>query len=294
MSARPEVVWPELAAEDWLETQATLHRWMQMVGQVKLALAPPLNHFWHAALELNARGLGTGPIPLPDGAVQIDFDFFDHILIVSTGDGRQRRFTLPGRSVAGFHREFLATLAALGIRPEIPAEPLGLDDTTPFAADRRNTYDQPLMQRFWRLMLQSARVLEVFRGRYRGKAGPLQFFWSGFELSLSRYPGQPAPPHPPVPGLGEEVVQEIYAEAVYTAGLLPGGDGEAEPLYYLRAWPEPEGFRSAMLKPAAARYRTAEFVLPYHVVREAEQPDETLLGFLQSGWEAAAGRAGWE
>lgn len=294
--AHPEENWPPLPLQAWQPTCTTLHRWTQIVGKVRLALAPPSNHWWHVPLYVSARGLTTGLIAHPGGGLQIDFDFFDHILITTTGDGRQRRFTLPGRSVAGFYREFMATLAALGLRVKLWPVPVEVADSVPFPQDSRSAYDAAAVQRFWRALVQSQRVLEGFRGRFLGKASPVQFFWGSFDLAVSRFSGQGAPPHPAVPGLNPRVVAEAYSHQVSSAGFWPGGGGFEEPAFYSYAYPEPEGFRDYPIRPRPAFFsrELGEFILPYEAVRSAGHPDELLLEFLQSSYQAAAELGGWD
>lgn len=296
LHVRQAEAWPPLPYEEWRETCATLHMWTQIVGKVRLTRSPPLNHWWHAPLYLTARGLTTGLIPLERGALQIDFDFFDHSIVVLVSDGRQRRLSLPGRSVAGLYRELLSTLRSLGVPTEIRPLPVAVADPRPFSEDNRNTYDGAFVQRFWHILLQVDHVMQEFQSRYLGKSSVIQFHWSRFDLSLSRYSGRAADPDRKLPEVPDTVLREAYSHEVFTAGFWPGNGGLNEAAFYLEAHPEPAGLAHARLQPDAAHYdpATNRFVLPYAALRAADDPGATLLEFLQSGYDAVAGLGNWD
>ncbi|HEY7068428.1 MAG TPA: DUF5996 family protein [Chloroflexota bacterium] len=288
--------WPALPLAAWQDTYATLHRWTQVVGKIRLALSPPVNHWWHTALYVTARGLTTSPIPHGDRTFEIEFDFVDHQLRVPTSDGASWALPLGPRSVADFYQEVMATLAALDLPVRIwpvPAEMPGaarLDQDTEHAA-----YDPEYAHRHWRVLVQTDRVLKIFRGRFIGKVSPVHFFWGGFDMAVTRFSGRRAPVHPSTPGVADVITHEGYSHEVSSAGFWPGGEGLPEPIYYAYAYPEPAGFGDAPV-PAEASYNPTlgEFVLPYAAVRQAPDPDALLLDFLQATCEAAADRGGWD
>jgi hypothetical protein len=292
-------VWPALPYGAWRDTCTTLHLWTQIVGKVRLALTPWVNHSWHATHYVTARGLTTSPIPYPDGrALQIDSDFLYQALLVRASDGGERRLALRPRPVAEFHAELLAALAELAIPVRIHGSPNETPDPIPFETDRRHSaYDPESVQRFWRALLQVDRVFKLFRTRYLGKVSPVHLFWGSFDLAVTRFSGRRAPPHPGgVPQLPDEVTREAYSHEVSSAGFWPGGGGIDEPAFYSYAYPAPNGFASAPVRPQAAFFHDGlrEFILPYEAVRTADAPDEALLEFLQTTYEAAAEAAGWD
>jgi hypothetical protein len=291
-------VWPSLPLEAWQETYATLHMWTQVVGKIRLALAPPVNHSWHVTLYLSCRGLTTGPIPYGTGLFEMEFDFLEHRLHVRHSGGERRSLPLVARPVAEFYYDLLETLAAMGItlrlwpNPVEIAEPISFDRDTVHAA-----YDPEYAQRCWRVLLQSHRVLSEFRGRFTGKASPVHFFWGSFDLAVTRFSGRPAPPHPGgVPHLADRVTREAYSHEVSSCGFWPGGGPLPMPLFYSYAYPEPPGYAEHPIEPSEAFYsrELREFVLPYDVVRTAKTPDRVLLAFLQSTYQAAADLGRWD
>lgn len=292
-------VWPALPYDAWRDACTTLHLWTQIAGKVRLALTPWVNHSWHATLYVTARGLTTSLIPYPDGrALQIDFDFIDHALLVRTSDGAERRLPLTPRPVADFHDGLLAALAELGMPVRIHGRPNETPDPIPFREDREHAaYDAEYAQRFWRALLQVDRVFKQFRTRYLGKVSPVHLFWGSFDLAVTRFSGRRAPLHPGgALHLPDDVTREAYSHEVSSAGFWPGGGGIDYPAFYSYAYPAPEGFASAPVRPAAAFFHEGmrEFVLPYDAIRTADAPDETLLEFLQSTYEAAAEAGAWD
>lgn len=290
--------WPDLPLSAWRETCATLHLWMQIVGKIRLSQTPWLNHSWHVALYVTARGLTTSPIPHGERAFQIDFDFIDHALRIASSDGSQRRIPLRAQSVADFHAAVMAALAELRTPVRIDEIPNELPDPIPFSQDRTHAaYDPDYAARFWRVLAQTHRVLQIFRSGFVGKCSPVHFFWGSFDLAVTRFSGRLAPPHPGgVPHLPDEVARDAYSHEVSSAGFWPGGGLIDYPAFYSYAYPEPEGFRRAAVRPSAAFFsdELKEFVLPYDAVRGAPDSDATLLDFLQTSYEAAAIKADWD
>jgi hypothetical protein len=290
-------LWPALPYDDWRDTCATLHLWTQIVGKIRLSLTPWLNHSWHVALYVTARGLTTSPMAVGGGLLQIDFDFVDHMLRLEASNGR-RETPLEAQSVAAFHSRVFVKLAELGVSVRIDERPNEVADPIAFSADRVHcAYDPHSAHRFWRALAQADRVLKLFRTGFIGKASPVHFFWGSFDLAATRFSGRRAPRHPGgVPHLPDAVVREAYSHEVSSAGFWPGGAGVDFPAFYSYAYPAPAGFASAAIKPPGVFFHEAlqEFILPYDIVRKADDPDATLLAFLQSAYAAAANAAGWD
>jgi hypothetical protein len=290
--------WPELPYLEWKDTCETLHLWTQVVGKVRLALTPWLNHSWHVPLYVNARGLTTSPIYYEDRALEIMFDFNRHVLEIATSEGWQSRLALKPRTVADFFEIVMAELGKAGLHIEIDEHPNEIPDAIPFSRDRVHAaYDPDYAHRFWKALLQADRVLKEFRTGFIGKCSPVHFFWGSFDLAVTRFSGRRAPPHPGgVPGLSDDVVREAYSHEVSSAGFWPGGGGIDYPAFYSYAYPEPEGFRTSEIHPGAGTFsqELREFLLPYETVRSASDPDAALLAFLQSTYEAAAKNANWD
>jgi Family of unknown function (DUF5996) len=291
--------WPELSYIAWKNTRDTLHLWTQVVGKVRLTLTPWLNHSWHVALYVTARGLTTSPIPWRGGDFQIDFDFIDHILWVRLSDGQFRQVTLKSMSVAEFYEGVMVALRELGIEVSITTMPSEIADCVPFDQDTVHAaYDADYANRFWRVLLAASEVFAHFRTGFIGKASPVHFFWGSFDLAVTRFSGRPAPRHPGgVPHLPNSVVQEAYSDEVSSAGFWPGGGGPIDyAAFYSYAYPAPEGFATAKVKPASAFFskELGEFLLPYDFVRKASNPDTALMEFLQSTYDAAAVCGKWD
>jgi hypothetical protein len=296
--------WPALPLEAWSDTYETLHRWTQIVGKTRLALAPMQNHWWQVTLLPTSRGLVAPAMPVggPGDArtLDVEFDFLAHELVLRTSDGAVKRMVLRSQSVADFHAAYRALLQELGIVPHYVARPNEVADPIPFDEDRQHaTYDPDAAQRCWRVLAQSARVLHEFRSRFLGKCSPVHFWWGAFDLACTRFSGAVAPRHPGgFPNLPDRVTREAYSHACISAGWWPGSVGGpvAEPAFYAYAYPEPAGCPDAVVRPAAASWHLDlhEWVLPYEAVRTANDPDATLLEFLESTYAAAAGLAGWD
>jgi Family of unknown function (DUF5996) len=298
MSNAPRIPWPELPTAAWRETYETLHLWTQIVGKVRLARTPWLNHSWHVALYVTARGLTTSPIPDGVRTFQIDFDLIDHILRISTSDGARRQLALAGQSVASFYSAVMADLTELGIDITIDEMPNELPEPIRFSQDNRHaSYDPAAVRRFFQMLANADRVFKQFRTGFIGKASPVHFFWGSFDLAVTRFSGRRAPRHTGgVPHLPDDVACEAYSHEVSSAGFWPGSGAIDYPAFYSYAYPEPAGFRATKVRPEAAFFSEAlgEFVLPYDAVRLAAQPDQALLEFLQSTYEAAANAAKWD
>jgi len=298
MSNAPRIPWPELPTAAWRETYETLHLWTQIVGKVRLARTPWLNHSWHVALYVTARGLTTSPIPDGVRTFQIDFDLIDHALRISTSDGATRQLALAGQSVASFYSAVMADLADLGIDITIDEMPNELPEPIRFSQDNGHaSYDPAAVRRFFQMLANADRVFKQFRTGFLGKASPVHFFWGSFDLAVTRFSGRRAPRHPGgVPHLSDDVACEAYSHEVSSAGFWPGSGAIDYPAFYSYAYPEPAGFRAAKVRPEAAFFSEAlgEFILPYDAVRLAAQPDQALLEFLQSTYEAAANAAKWD
>jgi hypothetical protein len=289
--------WPILPFAEWADTCATLQLWMQIVGKIRLALAPLVNHWWQVPFYVTARGLTTSPIPYGTRSFQIDFDFIEHQLVIRSDDGRIAQLALAPRPVADFYRDVMARLAALDISVKFWTMPVEIQDAIPFEQDRvHGSYDPEAARRFWRILVQCDRVFNAFRARFIGKVSPVHFFWGSFDLAVTRFSGRRAPDHPgTAPNVANWVMREAYSHEVSSCGFWPGGAG-AEPMFYSYAYPQPAGFADAVVRPAGALWHQdlGEFVLPYETVRQAKAPDECLLEFLESTYSAAADLAQWD
>ena len=293
-----DALWPSLPLDAWADTQATLHLWTQIVGKVRLAQTPWVNHSWHVPLYVTARGLTTLPIPHGARLFQIDVDLVDHRIVVATGEGDVRALAMRPRSVASVYHELMAVLDALGLSVDLYAVPNEVEPALPFADDETHaSYDADAAARFGRVLRQARRLLSAFRAPFVGKVSPVHFFWGSFDLAVTRFSGREAPPHPGgIPNLPDWIAREAYSHEVSSAGFWPGGGPHPFPLFYSYAYPEPAGFRDAAGLPEGAFYSDAlgEFVLPYDAVREAAAPDATVRTFLDATYAAAADRAGWD
>ena len=291
-------IWPRVPLAEWQDTCATLHLWTQIVGKTRLAFAPMENHWWQAALYVTPRGLTTSSIPYGTGTFRVDFDFIDHVLTMRTSDATERAMPLIARSVADFHREYLATLRALGVVVHLWPMPVEIAGAIPFPEDNIHaSYDADAAHRFWRALVQADRVLKQFRGRFIGKASPVHFFWGSFDLAATRFSGRRAPAYEgSVPNVANRVMREAYSHEEISAGFWPGGGAVSDAAFYAYAYPEPSGLSAAAIQPEGAYYHPdmREFILPYEIVRTAPSPDETLLAFLQSTYDAAADLARWD
>lgn len=291
--------WPELPLREWQDTYATLHRWVQIVGKTRLALAPMQNHWWQVTLYVTTRGLTTSPMPIGDRLFEIDLDFLGHVLVMHMSDGEERVLPLAPRSVADFFAEYMGALQSLGAVPRIYRRPSEIVDATPFAEDHEHaSYDREAVSRWWHALASADRVLKAFRGHFLGKSSPSHFFWGGFDLACTRFSGRRAPPYTAsVPNTPSYVMAEGYSHECISAGWWPGSLGSPveEPAFYAYAYPEPAGCPTAPIRPAEASYNTTlrEWILPYDAVRHAADPDALVTEFLESTYDAAATRGGW-
>lgn len=290
-------VWPPLPVSAWQDTYQTLHLWTQIIGKIRLALAPKLNHWWHSTLYVTPCGLTTSTIFDGTRNFQITFDFLKHQLLIETSDGITKTVALAPRSVANFYQAVMSTLKEIGIEVQIWTMPQEITDPIPFEQDERHaTYDPESAQRFWQILMQADRLLSIFRARYAGKCSPVHFFWGSFDLAVTRFSGRRAPEHPGgVPGMADWVTREAYSHEVSSCGFW-FGDKSVEALFYAYAYPPPEGFKNYPIQPQEAFYSAdmQEFILPYEAVRQADNPDVKVLEFLQSTYEAAASLGDWD
>jgi hypothetical protein len=289
--------WPSLPLEEWKDTYATLHRWTQIVGKIRLVQTPLINHWWNVTLYVTSRGLTTSPIPYEGRIFEIEFDFIDHNLLINSSDGSSKTVRLYSRSVAEFYEETMAALRSLDIAVTIWTIPVEVEERTPFEQDHIHAvYDPEYAHRVWAILLQTGRVFTEFRSRFLGKVSPVHFFWGAFDLAVTRFSGRPAPQHPGAPNVGRFVAVEAYSHEVSSCGFWPGGGPVGMPAFYAYGYPEPEGFKEYPIKPKEAFYheQMREFLLPYEVVRTAKAPDQVLLTFLQSTYEATATLNRWD
>ena len=291
-------VWPALPLDAWRDTYATLHMWTQIVGKTRLALAPPVNHWWQVAQYVTSRGLTTSAMPHGGRTFEVEFDFVTHTLSLKASDGSTGAIPLRPQTVAEFYRDYMNLLDTLGFPVKIWPIPVEVESSLRFPDDQiHRSYDAQWANRMWRVLVQADRVLKRFRGRFLGKASPVHFFWGSFDLAATRFSGRTAPLHPGgAPNLGNWVMQEAYSHECSSIGFWPGGGPIPEPVFYAYAYPEPEGFRDYPISPGAARYDDAmrEFVLPYESVRTSAAPDDEVLAFAQTTYAAAADLAQWD
>jgi len=290
--------WPDLSFEKWRDTYATLHMWTQIVGKIRLAQTPWINHSWHVTLYVTARGLTTSPIPHGGSMFEINFDFVDHHLRIDSSDGGQRAIELRPRSVADFYLAVMSALTELELPVSINTMPNEIQDPIPLDRDEEHrSYDAEYANRFWRVLVQADRVFKDFRSDFCGKCSPVHFFWGSFDLAVTRFSGRAAPPHPGgVPHLPDAITREAYSQEVSSLGFWPGGGPVPMPVFYSYAYPEPTGFAQARVRPDAASYNAQlrEFILPYDAVRSGDSPDDVLLDFARSTYDAASSLARWD
>jgi hypothetical protein len=285
--------WPELNWGDWSQTADTLHLWTQIVGKTRLALSPLQAHWWNVPLYVSARGLSTSAMPYGDELLEIEFDFVSHDLRFRLSDGATLSKPLRAQSVAEFYHDYQRCLAALGVAVKIHPVPVELKDPIPFADDTRHaSYDAEYAHRFWRVLMRSDQVLQQFSSRFIGKISPVHFFWGSFDLAVTRFSGRPAPPR----AGADAITREAYSHEVISAGFWPGNGGFGEAAFYCYAAPSPAGLEGASIQPASAAFdkTLGEFILKYHDLRAEPSPDDALLQFLQSTYEAGANLAHWD
>jgi Family of unknown function (DUF5996) len=284
--------WPSLPLESWEDTRATLHMWTQIVGKVRLALTPLVNHWWNVPLYVSARGLTTSSMSYEKMVFELEFDFVDHQLVFKNSDGSVKTLPLASRSVADFYKEFMSMLGAQDIPVKIWKMPVEIPNPIPFDQDQVHaSYDPEAVRKFWRILASSNAVFQDFRSRFIGKSSPVHFFWGSFDLAVTRFSGRPAPERPGA----DRITKEAYSHEVSSVGFWPGSGDVKEPAFYSYASPEPEGFKKYRARPDAASYRKdlGEFLLPYESVRHASSPTTALLDFCQTTYEAAT-QAKWD
>ena len=282
--------WPPLPLNEWQDTYRTLHMWTQIVGKVRMALSPPMNHWWHVTLYANSHGLTTGPVPYAPGIFEIQFDFQRHEVNISTSEGPSASRPLRAESVASFYGGIYESLASLGIAVEIDRKPQEVADPVPFDLDTADcSYDAEYAHRFWHILVSSGKVFERFRAKFTGKCSPVHFFWGSFDLACTRFSGRLAPPRKGV------ISGPAYSHEVCSAGFWPGGGG-VEATYYSYTVPQPAGIEKAQIRPEAASWNSqlSEFILTHDDVRRAESPEHTLYDFLESTYDAGARLAKWD
>ncbi len=286
-------VWPDLPLEEWQDTKDTLHMWTQVVGKIRLAQTPLVNHWWNVPLYVTSRGLTTSAMPYDDRTFEIDFDFIDHQLIIKCSDGAEKSLALAPRSVADFYEEVMQALRSLGLEVKIWTTPVEVENPVPFEQDHKHaSYDAEYANRFWRILVQADRVLQEFRARFIGKVSPVHFFWGSFDLAVTRFSGRRAPLREGV----DTITREAYSHEAISHGFWPGGGAIPEPAFYSYTAPEPAGLSEEKIRPPDAFYSSdmKEFVLKYASVRRAASPETALMEFLQSTYEAGARLAHWD
>ena len=291
---RDQKTWPTLPLGEWQATHDTLHMWLQIVGKTRLALAPKQNHWWHVPLYVSARGLTTSPMPYGTRAFEVEFDFISHRLVVETAEGAVREIALRPQTVADFYREYMAVLASLGITVKLWPVPTEVDHPIPFLEDRTHaSYDAEHAERFFRMLLQADRITKRFQGRFLGKTSPVHVFWGAFDLAYTRFNGRRTSEHKETEWW---VLREANSHEEISVGFWPGSGTVPEAAFYAYTRPEPPGIASAAIRPAAAYYSRdlADFILPYEAVRSAPSPDDAVLEFYQSAYDAGATLAGWD
>ena len=285
--------WPALPLESWQDTYSTLHMWTQIVGKIRLALSPLVNHWWNVPLYVNARGLTTSMIPYHDAKFELSFDFIDHRLLLYTSDGRRQSLPLEAKSVAEFYRQVMEMLREADIEVKIWRMPVEIPNPIPFDEDYvHKSYDPDAANKFWRILLSVQCVFDEFRSKFIGKSSPVHFFWGSFDLAVTRFSGRRAPERPGA----DMMTREAYSHEVSSVGFWPGGGEMKGPAFYSYAAPEPAGFREAHVAPSSAGYNAtlSEFILMYDAVRKQSSPEAALLEFCQSTYDAAATLGHWD
>jgi Family of unknown function (DUF5996) len=267
--------------------------WTQIVGKTRLALTPRENHWWNVPLYVTPRGLSTSSIPYLDDVFDVEFDFIDHLLHVRMSSGQNKSIALRPQSVAAFYAEYMELLRSLNIKGKINPKPVEIADPIPFAEDHQHaSYEEEFVYRFWRILQRSDTLFKRFRARFLGKSSPVHFFWGSFDFAVTRFSGRPAPPRPGA----DAITREAYSHEVISAGFWPGNGGFGTPAFYCYAAPEPAGLAKEQIRPPQAFYSPdlKEFILKYDDVRAASTPDDAVLEFAQTSYEAAAKLAGWD
>ncbi|QNL48043.1 hypothetical protein H8S90_14640 [Olivibacter sp. SDN3] len=291
-------LWPELKFEELKASVETLQLWTQIVGKIRLRNMPWLNHSWHVSLYISSRGLTTSSIPYKNGIFQIDFDFIDHQLIISSSTGEINKVELHARTVASFYDELFEKLKSMDILVKIYKKPNEVNPAIPFDEDEiHKSYDKKQVHNLWTAFVRIDTVFNRFRSRFAGKCSPVHLFWGAFDLAVTRFSGREAPKHQGgVPNIPPEIMQEAYSHEVSSAGFWPGNDAFPHPAFYAYCYPTPEEYGQQSVKPKEAFYskEMGEFLLPYESVRQSSAPEETLMQFLQSTYDATVDTANWD
>jgi hypothetical protein len=288
-----QAAWPALPYAEWEATRDTVHMWTQIVGKTRLTLTPLENHWWNVPLYVTPRGLTTSAIPYGAGAFSVDFDFIAHKLWIRTSADQEVSIALYPRSVADFYTEYMAGLRSLGIEVHISRVPCEFDDLTPFDQDQHHaSYDAEYVDRFRRILIQCERVFKEFRSGFLGKCSPVHFFWGSFDLAVTRFSGRRAPEREGV----DPVTREAYSHEVTSCGFWPGDRRFPNAAFYAYSAPVPPGLEKEPIRPAPAAWNTqlGEFIFKYEDARNAASPDEAILDFCQSTYEAGAKLAQWD
>jgi hypothetical protein len=267
--------------------------WTQIVGKTRLALTPLQNHWWNVPLYVTARGLGTSAMPYGDDVLDIEFDFVAHELHFRMGSGRTLAMKLRAQTVADFYKEYLVCLASLGV--EVKIDPMPCEQAHPIRFDldtEHKSYDAEYVERFWRVLVHADKIFKRFGTGFLGKVSPVHFFWGSFDMAVTRFSGRPAPPRDGADG----IQREAYSHEAISAGFWPGNGGYGAAAFYCYAAPVPEGLAEAKVRPAAAGWDKAlgEFIFKYEDVRAQASPEDVLMEFVQSAYEAAADAAKWD
>lgn len=290
--------WPELPFESWKETLATLQLWTQIVGKIRLKKMPWINHSWHVTLYVSPKGLTTGSIPYKDGVFQIEFDFIQHQLLITSSTGINESIDLYPRTVASFYKELFQKIEDMGIECSIHASPNEIDPAIPFEQDEEHqSYDADKIKTFWQVLVTIDKVFNQFRAKFCGKCSPVHFFWGAFDLAVTRFSGRRAPQHPGgAPNMPDVIMREAYSHEVSSCGFWPGSEQSPNPAFYSYCYPTPPSFGEQPVEPKEAFYskEMGEFFLPYDVVRQSSDPENMLMLFLQSTYEAAAVTGNWD
>ena len=297
-SASAAEVWPPLPLDEWRDTYATLHMMTQVVGKIRLACAPMVNHWWQVPLYVSPRGLSTSAMPHGTKTFQVDFDFVDHLLRIQVSDGGERDLPLRSRPIAEFHAEVMEALRSLGVPVRLWPRPVEVEEAIPFDRDHQHrVYEPDHAHRCWEVLRQVDRVLGEFRSGFVGKCSPVHFFWGSFDMAVTRFSGRRAPPHPGgIPNLGDHVAREAYSRECSSCGFWPGSGAVQEPAFYAYTYPEPAGYSEGPVRPTEAYYSAEmrEYILPYDAVRRSDDPDRMLHDFFQSTYQAGATLGGWD
>ncbi len=297
MNTEKKQLWPELSYESWKDTLATVHLWTQIVGKIRLRKTPWTNHSWHVTLSVSPTGLTTGSIPFDKGIFQIDFDFVHDLLVITSSSGKEEQIKLYPRSVAGFYKELFEKLNLAGIEVLIYASPNEIDPAIPFEKDEtHHSYDHEKITEFWKVLVMIHNIFTKFRAKFIGKCSPVHFFWGAFDLAVTRFSGRTAPKHPGgAPNMPLEVMQESYSHEVSSCGFWPGNEQFPQAVFYSYCYPTPEDFSAQHVLPLEAFFskEMGEFMLMYNIVRKSNDPQNMVLQFLQSTYEAAAKVSNW-